>query len=275
MAISDLGAFLRSRRGAVQPGDVGLPRAGVRRVSGLRREEVAHLAGVSVDYYIRLEQGRERNPSPQMLESLSTVLRLDDDGRAHLFRLARLAPRARTALGRESVDPGLLRLMNAWPDNPALVLGRAYDVLAANPIGEALFGGFSFSRNLMLVVFRDPQAQDFYADWPAVAANSVAGFRVQLGKAPDDSRGQAVLRELLERNPAFADLWERHDARGKTLEIKTFHHRDVGELTLRMQTFDVRGAAGQELVVYHAEDSRSANALTLLGTIAATESSLR
>jgi transcriptional regulator with XRE-family HTH domain len=268
MTVTPLGAFLRGRRSAVRPADVGFPDAGVRRVSGLRREEVALLAGVSVDYYVRLEQGRERNPSAPVLEALSTALRLDDDGRAHLFRLARLTPRARAAPGRESVDPALLQLMNAWPDNPALVLGRAYDVLAANAIGHALFGGFTFSRNLMLLLFLDPGAPDFYGDWPTVAANSVAGFRMQLGKAPDDPRVRAVLRELLERSPAFADLWARHDARGKALELKTFHHRDVGELTLHMQTFDVRGSTGQELVVYQAEKgSPSADALALLGTI--------
>lgn len=269
-----LGDFLRHRRDAVRPADVGLPDGGNRRVAGLRREEVAQLAGVSVDYYVRLEQGRERSPSPQVLDALGVALRLDDDGRAHLFRLAGLAPRPAAGAGAERVDPALLTLMNAWPHNPALVLGRAYDVLAANPLGDALFGdplsGDPRPGNLMALVFREPRARDFYADWPTVARDAVAGFRSQLGKAPHDPRVQEVLRGLLRDSPEFAELWARHDARGKAATVKEFHHPRVGRLTLSMQTFDVRGAAGQELVVYHAAPgSPSADGLTLLGTLTA------
>jgi len=270
---SELGDFLRHRRGAVRPADVGLSSTGQRRVPGLRREEVAQLAGVSADYYVRLEQGRERTPSAQVLEALAAALRLDDDGRAHLFRLAGLAPRPRSAYGTERADPGLRELLETWPDSPALVLGRAYDILAANPLAEALFGP---ARNLMAFVFLDPAARDFYADWPGVAANTVAGFRLRHGEAPGDPRVRAVLHELLTRSPEFERLWARHDARGKSLEVKTFRHREVGELTLRMRAFDVRGAAGQELIVYHAEPgSPSADALRLLGALAATEAAGR
>jgi transcriptional regulator with XRE-family HTH domain len=271
MAATPLGDFLRRSRAQVQPGDVGVPSSGPRRVAGLRREEVALLAGVSVDYYARLEQGRERTPSVQMLDALSVALLLDEDARMHLFRLAGLAPRTRPSAASERVDPGLLQLMDAWPDNPALVLGRAYDVLASNTIADALFGGFAFSRNLMLLVFLDPAARSFYPDWPAVAANSVAGFRLAFGAAPHDPRIRAVLAELTEHSGEFRDLWARHEAQGKTLAVKTFRHPEVGETTLRMQAFDVRSAPGQELVVYHAEPgSRAAESLRLLGTIAAT-----
>lgn len=271
MARSELGAYLSARRADVTPGDVNLPATGHRRVPGLRREEVALLAGVSADYYIRLEQGRERTPSAQVLDALAAALRLDDDGRLHLFRLAGLGPRARAAAVPDRVEPSLLALMDTWPHNPAIVYNRAYDVLASNAIADALFHGWTHSRNLMHVVFTDPAARAFYRDWHDVARNSVAGFRLGHGAAPDDPRIRQVLTELLEASPEFADLWARHDARGKALERKRFAHRDVGRLTLTMQTFDVRSAPGQELVVYHAEPaSPSSEALALLGSLAAT-----
>ncbi|MFD0683875.1 helix-turn-helix transcriptional regulator [Actinomadura fibrosa] len=271
MTSSELGDFLRARRGQVTPEQAGLPSTGHRRVPGLRREEVAALAGVSADYYIRLEQGRERTPSAQVVDALAAALRLPEDGRLHLFRMAGLAPRPRTAAVHDRVDPSLLQLMSAWPDNPAIVYNRAYDVLASNAIADALFHDWSHSRNLMHVVFTEPAARTFYRDWHDVARNSAAGFRLGHGQAPDDPRMRQVLTELLAQSPEFAELWARHDARGKALESKRFHHREVGPLTLSMQTFDVRSSPGQELVVYHAEPgSASSEALRLLGSLAAT-----
>lgn len=229
------------------------------------------LAGVSVDYYGRLEQGRERSPSVQVLEALAAALRLDDDGRSHLFGLAGHAPRSPRRWVSDRVDPGLLRLMEAWPDNPALVYNRAYDILAANPLAAELFGELGAVGNLMLLVFTDPRARDFYADWEMVAADSVAGFRMAYGAAPDDPRGKAVLNELLATGSEFRTLWERRDARRKCLARKSFRHPEVGLLTLNMQTFDVRSAPGQELIVYDADPgTASADALKLLGSIAAT-----
>ncbi|MGE2736190.1 helix-turn-helix transcriptional regulator [Mycolicibacterium vaccae] len=269
--MAEFGEYLRSRRGALRPADVGLTTSGVRRVPGLRREEVAMLAGVSVDYYSRLEQGRERSPSVQVLDALAATLRLDDDGRNHLFRLAGLAPRAQSRAVSDQVDPALLRLMEAWPDNPALVYNRAYDILAANPLAGALFGELGVRGNMMMLIFTDPRARDFYADWPAVARDAVAGFRMGHSAAPDDPRIRAVLVELLDGSEEFRSLWERHDARRKSLATKTFRNPEVGELTLGMQTFDVRSAPGQELVVYDAEPATpSGDALKLLGSIAAT-----
>lgn len=271
MGRTALGDFLRARRARVTPTDVGLPVGGRRQVDGLRREEVALLAGLSVDYYVRLEQGRERHPSAQVLDALSAALHLDDDGRLHLFRLAGLAPRPRTDLPPERVDPHLLQLLDLWPHTPALVLGRAYDVLARNALGDALFGGFRHGTNLLHAVFVDPDARTFYADWDRAAANTVAGFRLLHGAAPDDPRVGAVLGELLAGSPEFVRLWADHDARGKRVEVKRFVHPEVGELELRMQAFDVRSAPGQQLVVYQAEPgSSSADGLTLLGTLAAT-----
>lgn len=160
--------------------------------------------------------------------------------------------------------------MEAWPDNPALVYNRAYDILAANPMARALFGELGAVGNLMLLVFTDPRARDFYADWDLVAADSVAGFRMGYGAVPDDPRAQEVLGKLLAVDE-FRSLWERWDARRKCLACKTFRHPEVGMVTLNMQTFDIRAAPGQELVVYNADPgSPSADALRLLGSIAAT-----
>jgi transcriptional regulator with XRE-family HTH domain len=271
---SALGEFLRSRRGEVRPDDVGLPAGRARRVSGLRREEVALLAGVSVDYYVRLEQGRERSPSAQVLDALAEALRLDDDARQHAFRLAGLAPRPVSARP-EQVSPHLLQLMDGWPDTPALVLSRCYDVLARNRLGTALFDAFTHSDNLLLNMFRDPAARAFYVDWQYAAVNTVAGFRLATGSVPDDPRTQAIVEELRASSPEFREIWARNQARGKSAEVKTFVHRDVGRITVRMQTFDIREAPGQQLVVYHAEPgSADAQALALLGSIAATRASL-
>jgi transcriptional regulator with XRE-family HTH domain len=268
---SPLGDYLRARRALLSPEALRLPSTGVRRVPGLRREEVAFLAGVSADYYVRLEQGRERHPSAQVLDALAGVLEPegDLDVRRHLYRLAGLTPEPRVHAA-ERVEPALLELMSAWPEQPAIVLGRAYDVLALNRLGEALFG-VGAGANLMELVFLEASARSFYRDWDTVAANSVAGYRLLHGQAPDDPRTIEVTERLLSGSAEFARLWERHDARGKRLETKRFRHPEVGDLTLRMQSFDVRAAPGQELVVYHAElGSPSADNLRLLGSVAAT-----
>ncbi|WP_407938203.1 helix-turn-helix domain-containing protein [Motilibacter peucedani] len=259
---------MRGARSRVSPDDVGLPTTGPRRVPGLRREEVALLAGVSADYYVRLEQGRERTPSPQVVDALAVALRLDHDGRSHLYRLAGLAPRLATS---GPVPAELVALVEGWPDNPALVFDRSNDVLAANRLARALFDEFAFSGNLMEIVFLDPAAHEFYDDWPAVAANSAAGFRLGHSEAYDDPRVQEVLHGLLGRSAEFRELWQANDARGKTLESKTFRHPEVGRLTLHMQAFDVRSGPGLQLVVYSADPGTpSAEALRLLGTLAAT-----
>ena len=267
---SQLGEYLKARRSAVGPGEVGLAAGRThRRVPGLRREEVAMLAGVSVDYYTRLEQGREQSPSASVLDALAAALRLAGDAREHLFHLTGTAA-PRTAPVRDVVDGALIALMEAWPDNPAIIYNRAYDVLASNAIADALFGGWAYSRNLLEIVFRDPAAKEFYADWPAVAANTVAGFRLNHGLDPGQPRLQHLLSEMLAASPDFARLWTTHRVEGKALQRKSFNHADVGVLTLTMQAFDVRSSPGQELVVYHADpQSPSEQALKLLGSLIA------
>ncbi len=228
------------------------------------------LAGMSADYYTRLEQGRETRPSAQVLDALAAALRLDDDGRVHLYRLAGLGPRPAAVAPDEHADPSLVDLMGLWHGTPAMVLGRAYDVLACNPLAERLMRGFPLSRNLVLAVFLDPGARSFYPDWEAVAANTVDGLRLAEGARPDHPRVRAVIEELTERSPDFVRLWRRHGVRGKRLETKRMAHPEVGLLELRLHAFDVRSAPGQELVVYHAEPgSATADSLSLLGTLAA------
>ena len=269
--VNELGEYLRSRRGDVRPDQVDLVSHGHRRVSGLRREEVALLAGVSVDYYIRLEQGRETSPSAQVLDALASSLRLPYEGRLHLFRLAGLAPRT-VAPTATYVDPLLRQLLDAWAGQPALVYNRAYDVLASNELADALFGWHGESRvNLLELVFLHPEGRNLYRDWDDVARNSVAGFRLGHGQDPGDPRVGAVLSRLLAESPAFTRLWRENDARAKQAATKRLAHPDVGPLTLTSQIFDVRSAPGQELVVYHAEPgSPSADALGLIGALAAT-----
>ncbi|WP_413797393.1 helix-turn-helix transcriptional regulator [Streptomyces iranensis] len=266
-----LGRFLRARRERVRPEDVDILSAGRRRVAGLRREEVALLAGVSTDYYVRLEQGRERHPSAQVVEALARALVLEEDAVAHLHRLARPAPgRRRPAARRERVSPTLLRMMEGWPRTPAVVLGRCLTVLAHNTLGRALFDGHTHSRDLMRLVFLDPDAREFYPDWERVAVNTVAGLRAAAGIDAEDPELIAVVGELSLKSETFRRLWARHDIRQKTHETKRFRHRLVGELTLEYEALTVNSAPGQQLIVYQAEPgSPSEQALALLGSLTA------
>lgn len=267
MATTALGDYLRARRALVTPETAGVVAHGARRVPGLRREEVAMTAGMSVDYYIRLEQGRERSPSAQVLDGIGRVLQLDDDARLHLYRLAGLAPLSTPVGAAEHVDPGLRDLMDMWPDNPAIVLGPAYDVMAGNAAGYALFDGFKQGPNLLAKIFLDPEAARFYVDWEQVARYTVAGFRLLQGRTPDDPRIREVVETLSRNSPAFVEMWERHEARGARLRSKRFNHPRVGELTLHINALTVRSTPGQELIVYHADPgSPSAQAIARLVT---------
>jgi transcriptional regulator with XRE-family HTH domain len=264
-----IGQFLRARRERVRPEDVGLPDFGRRRVPGLRREELATLAGVSADYYVRLEQGRERHPSEQVLDALARALQLDDDAAAHLHDLARPAARRRRPVSRpERVRPELLQLMKAWPHTPAFVMGRRMDVLAANPLAAALHGGFAAGHNLVRLVFLDPAARELYPDWDDIALDTVAALRASVGPDLDDARLTELVGELSLKSPQFRRLWARADVREKKHGRKRYVHPLVGELTLRYESFAVAGNPGQVLVVYHAEPgSATERALALLSVI--------
>ncbi|MEU0944235.1 helix-turn-helix transcriptional regulator [Streptomyces canus] len=268
-----LGLFLRARRALVRPGDAGLPDGSRRRVAGLRREEVAVQAGVSTDYYVRLEQGRERNPSAQVVDALARVLRLEEDAVCHLHGLARpVADRSRVGRRPEAVSPALLRMMEGWHRTPAVVLDRCLTVVAHNVLGGALFAGHAHSGDLLRLVFLDPDARTFYPDWEPVAVNTVAALRAAAGTGYEDPRLVAAVGELSLRSAEFGRLWARHDIRRKTRESKRFRHPLVGELTLDYESLAVNSAPGQQLVVYQAEPgSPSEQALALLGSLAAAE----
>ncbi|GAA2228262.1 MULTISPECIES: helix-turn-helix domain-containing protein [Kitasatospora] len=265
---NELGNFLRARRDLVSPERAGLVSHTSRRVKGLRREEVALLAGVSTDYYTRLEQGRERNPSEQVLGTVARALQLDDDGAAHLFRLAQPAPR--TAAGPvATVGPELRRLMDHFLDLPAVIVGPALDILAANHAARQLYSGFARTDNQLRMLFLDPAGRRFYRDWDRAARSMVSNLRAQAAPFPDDPRIAQVIGELSLRSPAFADLWARYDVRPCTSDDKPLWHPRVGEMYLHYESFTVTSAPGQRLLVYSAEPGTpSADALVLLRTLA-------
>ncbi|MFD9061822.1 helix-turn-helix domain-containing protein [Kitasatospora purpeofusca] len=260
-----LGEYLRARREHLTPDRVGIPRVGHRRVPGLRREEVAVLAGVSTDYYTRLEQGRERSPSPQLLNAVARALRLDEHAAAHLLRLA--APRLTHRPPRrapERPSPALRHLLDSL-DTPALVVGTALDVLALNPLAATLYAVFAPVDNLVRTTFLDPAARTFHRDWDRAAHDAVAALRAAAGRDREDRRLIELVGELSLKSPEFGRLWARHEVHGKTGGSKLFHHPQVGDLDLHYETLTVNSAPGQQLVVYQAAPgSPSAEGLLLL-----------
>ncbi|MEV0278177.1 helix-turn-helix transcriptional regulator [Streptomyces sp. NPDC050610] len=271
MSENALGDFLRARRSGLRPEDVGMASYGVRRVAGLRREEVAVLAGVNADYYTRLEQGRERHPSAQVLDALGRALHLDADALAHAYRLAGTAPADRPAPRRDAVSPSLRQLMDGYPNTPAFVINGTLDILARNALADALYSPFDPADNLARMTFLDPAGRHFFVRWEWSAQAVVANLRQTAGLDPDNPRLRELVETLTDQSPEFAALWQAHTVRGKTREAKQLDHPDVGPLTLTYQAFDVRDAPGQQLVIYHAEPaSPSAQALSLLAPLNAT-----
>ncbi|MEU5719088.1 helix-turn-helix transcriptional regulator [Streptomyces sp. NPDC020403] len=271
MTSNDLGEFLRAHRARLRPDDVGLASYGARRVAGLRREEVAVLAGMNSDYYARLEQGRERSPSPQILEAISSALLMDDAARQHMFRLAGTAPEGERPRPREVVSTPLRQLLDGYPHAAAFVLNPADDFLASNALADALFSPFETMDNLARMTFLDPAARSFFTQWERAAKAVVAGLRHATGLDPHYARLHDLVESLTEESEEFAALWASHTVHGKSGDGKVLLHPDVGRLDLTYQTFDVRGAPGQQLVIYHAgPGSSSAQALSLLGSLHAT-----
>ncbi|MFG2224988.1 helix-turn-helix domain-containing protein [Streptomyces sp. NPDC048644] len=264
-----LGDFLRARRDLLSPEDVGLRSYTVRRVKGLRREEVALLAGVSTDYYTRLEQGRERHPSHQVLDAVARALRLDAAAAQHLFRLASPAPSGAAVTSEPTVSAELLLLLDHFLDVPACVLSPALDVLAANPVAEQLYGGFARFDNLLRMTFLDPFARRFFRDWERAARGAVSTLRALSAPFPGDRRVAEVVGDVSLHSPAFVSLWSRYEVRPRTSEDKRLWHQDVGELRLHYEAFTITSAPGQQLFVYSAEPgSPAADALALLRTLA-------
>jgi transcriptional regulator with XRE-family HTH domain len=266
-----LGDFLRAGRTRLEPSDVGLPAGnGTRRVKGLRREEVAVLAGLSADYYARLEQGRETSPSPQVVDALGKALRLNADARAHLFRLAGVNPGTKVGGLRDRVHPDLLRLLDAFPTAAAYVLGPAFDILATNAIADALLSPFSGERNMPRILFTHPRARAVFPDWQLITSATVYALRLNAARFSDVPEIDELVGELQDASVEFRALWDDQNVRGLTRAYKVFVHPEVGRVELTYESFDVRAAPGQELLVGSAKPgSLSEKALTYLASIAA------
>ncbi|WP_330252933.1 helix-turn-helix transcriptional regulator [Nocardia sp. NBC_00565] len=248
MTGNELGEFLRVCRSRLTPAQVGMPATGPRRVAGLRREEVAVLSGVSADYYTRLEQGRETNPSGQVVGALAQALRLDTDAHWHLFRLAGLLPRPEPTAVLDEVDPELRRLMDAFPTAVAYIVNRRLDILAANALADALLEPLADTRNMIYSLFHDPAARTLFADWPDVARDAVQAMRLTAGHHRD-ARTVALIDQLRTTSTEFAALWQGNDVQSLGRKTKVFDHPRCGRVELIYQAFDVQQAPGQQLLV--------------------------
>ncbi|MFK0107194.1 helix-turn-helix domain-containing protein [Streptomyces sp. NPDC091217] len=273
-----LGEFLRARRALVRPADVGLPGGGLRRVPGLRREEVAMLAGISSDYYLRLEQGRDRNPSVQVLEAIAGVLGLDADATGHLLGLAqdrpagvRQARRAGAPHRPEQVPASILQLIDGWTRNPAYVQNRYRDCLAANTLCTALSPNYRPGVNLMRAVFLDPAERELRRDWDDLTREGVATLRAYAGGDTDDPHLRDLVGDLSLHSERFRTLWARHEVRPLRGRVSHLTHPLVGDLELHSDKLTMDGTDGLSLVVFHAEPgSRDAELLDILGSLTAT-----
>ncbi|MHA7209994.1 helix-turn-helix transcriptional regulator [Arthrobacter sp. MDT1-65] len=264
-----LGAFLRSRRDGLTPADVGM-RAfpGPRRVPGLRKEELAVLAGVSSDYYSRLEQGRQANVSRSVLDALAGALRLNEVERKHLHALADPSNRPPSkAAPVQHADPGLLRLMTVMDHVPALILGRRAEVLATNALLTAVLGNVRLASSLVRFMFFDPLARERIVNWAHFAASSVAALRGELGRHPDDDRLIALIEELRSRDADAAQWWDDHRVQDYASAAKQILHPIVGALAFDIETVQATRGTDQVLVVYTAQpDSETLRKLPFLAS---------
>jgi transcriptional regulator with XRE-family HTH domain len=272
--------FLASRRARLTPEQAGLPVYGSnRRVAGLRREEVALLAGVSVDYYVKLERGNARGVSETVLESLARALRLDEAERAHLFDLAHTlttAGKAPQRVAKPKVRPSVQRILDAITATPAYVRNRRLDILAANRLGRALMSPLYADprrpASLARFLFLDRAATEFYSDWEDIASDVVALLRSEAGRDPYDKALQDLVGELSTRSELFRTRWAAHNVRLHRTGVKQLHHPVVGDLVLDYDAMELPADGGLTLIVYTAEPaSASADNLRLLASWAATQ----
>jgi transcriptional regulator with XRE-family HTH domain len=260
-----LGDYLRARRERVRPEDVGLVAGSRRRVAGLRREELALLAGISSDYYLRLEQGRDKNPSPQVLDALARALRLDVKATEYLHQLASPSGGRRAHPGVEAAD-GTEELIEQFP-MPAIVVSRCLDVLAANALARALSPGFAPGQNYLRWRLFEPAAREFFVDWDEATDVAVSGLREAAGSDPDDPRMQALVDELSASSERFRKLWARAEV-GYRVGVLHMRHPVVGDLYLRRNRFNIPHSGGQHMLTYRADpDSDSARALDALRSL--------
>lgn len=270
----ELAKFLRTRRAALSPEAVGLTPPAARRVPGLRREELASLAGVSVDYYTRLEQGRPIVPSEAVLDAIASALRLDPAERDYLHTVARQSPppRRQAASRAQSVRPGLLALIEQLGDTPAFVLGRRTDMLATNRMARLLFADFrampARERNATRWLVLDEGARSLFGDdWARVAADMVGTLRMDAARHPDDPRTIALVGELSMRSQEFRRWWAEQRVVEFSFGAKTLHHPLVGELALETEALTLPGDPDQMLMVYLAKPASPArHALELLAS---------
>jgi transcriptional regulator with XRE-family HTH domain len=263
--MTELGDFLRSRRAKLTPEETGLPTfGGRRRVPGLRREELAQLAGVSADYYGRLEQGRLANVSDEVLNAVARVLRLDEGERAHLLNLARPVKRPSPA---SAVRPGLRWFLAGITGSPAYVLGKHMDIVAWNPLAQAMYGvDLHEHDNMARLIFLHPSSRALWTPWEAKANNTVGGLRMQAALHPGDQRLDALVEEL-SVSAEFRALWEAHEVWTVPHGTMRLHHPVVGPLELAYEALPVPGAPEQVLITYSAEPG-SATATALAGLAA-------
>lgn len=270
----ELADFLRRARAACDPQRANLPDDGrVRRVKGLRREEVALLAGVSTDYYTRLEQGRRIVPSMQVIEAIGRALDLDRAERIHLRDLFSLtgSPRPRARAHAQKVRPGLHQLLGALDAQPALILGRNTDVLAANAMARALFTDFeripARVRNYARWILQSEDARELFIDWEEQARNAVASLRLEVGRNPEDADTQMLVGELSENSSEFRAWWAEHHVHQRTFGSKALRHPLVGDLVVQYETLTLPGDTDQALYIYTSEPgSTSRDALNLLAS---------
>jgi transcriptional regulator with XRE-family HTH domain len=264
ISVNTLGEYLRLRRGQVRPEDVGLIAGPRRRVEGLRREELAALAGISADYYLRIEQGRNAHPSQQILDALARSLHMDAAATAHLHELAR--DNRTTYTGAEIVSDDIITLIDQLPV-PAFVAGRCLDCLASNPLARALSPNFAPGRNLLRQLFLDSAERQLHADWDDATAGVVSGLRQVAGGEAQDPRLHALVEELRASSKRFQMLWVRADIGYRPAGSSHMRHPRVGELHLRRNRFTIPDSDGQHLQIYHAlPGTDTAEKLALLTT---------